>query len=43
MYSWLTKDLMDGGQLMAKPHLRKTKPNYVFFIPQLVTIYQVVG
>ena len=25
----LTKDLIDGGQPRAKPHLRKAKPNHV--------------
>ena len=25
----LTKDLIDGGQLRAKPHLRKAKPSHI--------------
>ena len=42
----LTKDLMDGDQPRAKPHLRKVKPNQVsnnVFSPWLATVYQVVG
>ena len=42
----LTKDLIDGGQPRAKPHLRKAKSNHVLktvFSPRLVTVYQVVG
>ena len=42
----LTNDLIDGGQLRAKPRLRKAKPNHVLetvFSPQLATVYQVVG
>ena len=46
MYSWVTNDLIDGGQQRAKPHLCKVKLNYVFktiFSPRLATVYQVVG
>ena len=42
----LTKDLIDGGQPRAKPHLRKVKPNHVskpIFSPQLATVHQVIG
>ena len=42
----LTNDLIDGVQPRAKPYLRKVKPNHVLktaFIPQLATVYQVVG
>ena len=42
----LTNNLIDGGQLRAKPHLRKAKPNHVLktvFSPRLATVYQVVG
>ena len=42
----LTNDLIDGGQLRAKPHLRKVKPNHVLktvFGPRLATIYQVLA
>ena len=41
----LTNDLIDGGQLRAKPRLRKAKPNHVYktvFIPRLAAVYQVV-
>ena len=42
----LTNDLIDDGQLRAKPHLRKAKRNHVLktvFVPRLATVYQVVG
>ena len=42
----LANDLIDGGQLRAKPHLCKVKPNHVLkpiFSPWLATIYQVLS
>ena len=30
MFSWVYQILIDGGQLRAKHHLRKAKPNYDF-------------
>ena len=32
-----TKDLIDGGQARAKPHLRKAKPNLFFIFIFLFT------
>ena len=42
----LTNDLIDGGQLRAKPRVHKVKPDHVLknlFSPQVATVYQVVG
>ena len=42
----LTNDLIDGGQLRAKPRLRKVKPKHILkpvFSPRLTTVYQVTG
>ena len=42
----LTNDLIDGGQLRAKPHLCKANQNHVLktvFSPRLATVYQLVG
>ena len=42
----LTNNLIDGGQLRAKPCLLKAKPIHVLktvFSPRLATVYQVVG